>query len=203
MFRCAAASACRTATKRNLTRHAHTWFTSNWRSSSTISSSKPRDQISGGAMGCSQWAGTSPAPQRSTRDGTLQLADTGKRSLVYPVSVWPVGTRSCSLPVLSDPLKGCNPRVNSEVGDERHPLFATIPPSWQGAPPRGLGCEVSPVWLSRLPVAEDSHEEDQPMLHYGLKRLHRTNLPIPHLVADRPDPALLQIRYRRFLETAG
>ena len=143
MFRCAPVPACRAATKCNLTRHAHAWFTSFWRSSSTISSSKPRSQVSGGAMGRSQWAGTSPAPRRSTRDGTLQLADTGERSLICPVSVWPVGARSCSLPVPSDPLKGCNPRVKSEVGDERHPLSATIPPSWQGG--GSLGCEVSPA----------------------------------------------------------
>ena len=43
-------------------------------------------------------------------------------------------------------------------------------------------------------------ERDGPMLLHGLKRLHGTRLHAPHKAEDRPDPALLQMRYDRFLE---
>lgn len=43
-------------------------------------------------------------------------------------------------------------------------------------------------------------ERDGPMLLHGLKRLHGTRLHAPRKTEDRPDPALLQMRYDRFLE---
>ena len=41
------------------------------------------------------------------------------------------------------------------------------------------------------------------MLLHGLKRLHGIRLYAPYKTEDRPDPALLQIRYDRFLEARG
>ena len=46
-------------------------------------------------------------------------------------------------------------------------------------------------------------EEDGPMLLHGLKRLHGIRLYAPYKTEDRPDPALLQVRYDRFLEARG
>ena len=43
-------------------------------------------------------------------------------------------------------------------------------------------------------------ERDGPMLLHGLKRLHETKLHAPRKIDDRPDPAFLEIRYRRFVE---
>ena len=46
-------------------------------------------------------------------------------------------------------------------------------------------------------------ERDGPMLLHGLKRLHETKLHAPRKTENRPDPAFLEIRYRRFVEARG
>lgn len=45
-------------------------------------------------------------------------------------------------------------------------------------------------------------EEDGPMLLHGLKGMHRQKLVLPRAVEHRPNPSLLEPRYRRFLDAA-
>ena len=46
-------------------------------------------------------------------------------------------------------------------------------------------------------------EHDGPMLRHGLKRLHQTRIYRPRSKANKPDPELLEYRYRRFVNAAG